>query len=136
MLDERLDRQVDERWFNLRFVALHVDDDRRCVIRNRFGDSRRSVGMVAARHRRLAAKLLHGFQNSIIISRDNHALNEFGLLDALEHMLNERLAGAVRHWLAGKAHRIVSSGNDGNCVQFAFVDLRLNGLLANNGPQS
>ena len=70
--------------------------------------------MIAARHDRLASKLLDSIHDSLIIRSNDDPVDEFRLACAFVHVLNQRLARAVREHLAGKAHRIKPCRDDRN----------------------
>src|ERR1700690_1363765 len=85
-------------------------------MRGYLGDAIRAAGMIAARHQGLAAKILYGAENSLIVGGDDYPSDALGLFGAFVSSGDHRAAGNFRERLSGEADGIVPRRNDDDGV--------------------
>ena len=109
---QRFNGEIDQRWFDARFVALHIHNDVRVHVARNLRNATCSVDMIGACELRMKAGLGDRVENALVIRGHNHALNVFGLGGLRADMDNDGRAREQSHWLARKSHAAPTRGND------------------------
>ena len=105
---------------NQRFIPLDVHDRIAGAARGHLGDAVRAAGMIRRGHFG-PAEILRDLPNARVVRGHDHLGKRLGLLAALDHVLDERLAGNQRQRLPGEPRRTVTRGDNANHFHRASI---------------
>ena len=110
---QRPDQTVDGRRRDIRFVALHIEDDCcRFEFSGNLGQPVRAGRMLGRGQRHFRPESESSFGDAHVVRRDDDPPHTFGAVGAFPNVLDKRFTAQFDQWLAGKTGRGPAGGDD------------------------